>query len=441
MRRNMGYPPALTFMVTYSGPAHLPSDVVLTKRIYQLQENVDLLRCRIRDRRTERPFFERVQVWPADKILRYIDHGDLIDHDTILLQQLHWFEKNDVDRMPMWNVTVHRTSGSAYLTISAVHEIIDGIGLANLVQLLLNKAPIRPERLSAPTLEQAVDLRPSLLYLLPVLFRFLLLPRLPQFIQTWFYIDPPWPVGIASPYFGKASAILTLKLTAADVSALKEVGRRHGVHTLHPILQTAALIAIWSTFGDDIRPFVLRSSSPRSLRISQPGLPSCSGNFGVNHTWDYRPEPSDDFWHEAHRFAKYLHSERGKHDARQRIGMLAYLPEGSHDPDSDRPTAWEEFYFQQAEGQPFSDSLDVSNLGSLSLPAGAEDLCWAISCPALAPAINIQLVGHEKGVRATFCWREGAAVKTSSAQRVSETFLHILSQLAKGDILIRSVAE
>ncbi|CEH15178.1 hypothetical protein CBOM_03512 [Ceraceosorus bombacis] len=139
-------------------------------------------------------------------------------------------------------------------------------------------------------------MKPSLAFMLPILFKELLLPLLPTFFSTHFQRAPSW--GTDAIRNGENHSDIKRRLLFFDdgnlVRDIKHHSAKHGIKTLHPVIHTAAVLAVWflsqqqrkiSGIKEDEKAsaaIVVESSTPRSLR--KPERDSfCSGNLIAGH--------------------------------------------------------------------------------------------------------------------------------------------------------------
>ncbi|EIW67499.1 hypothetical protein TREMEDRAFT_64080 [Tremella mesenterica DSM 1558] len=98
--------------------------------------------------------------------------------------------------------------------------------------------------------------------------------------------------------------------------------------------------------------------------------------------------------------------------------------------DYDTETGWETFFISETRKIPFSTSISNSNLGFYTLPPYATDLIWGSSSTAFGPALNVSIIGHERGVRVGMSCRLGAALGMDELDGVGKRFKRMMSDLA-----------
>lgn len=302
--------------------------------------------------------------------------------------------------------------GPAFVALTINHVISDGkSGLALFNALLTpstandGKAPALTEVIP-PSMESTIDCRPGYLYMLNVIWKELLVPKLPTFLSDTLKQTPCWPARTASTGATR-QMFKRITLDPQQVNRLKAVGRTHQVNTLHPILEMAAVVALWQTFTAS----EIAYDTPISVRDTARGHPPISGNYVAN--LEYRiscsPEGNEQFWNKTREFSAWLASDAGRKQAMSAMGMLVHIPDGVNDvgPDSPTPTGWETFLLDKVTRAPGS-SLEVSNLGYTRLPPHAESVAFAQTPSPFIPPLVINAVGHERGLELVVCWREGA---------------------------------
>lgn len=196
---------------------------------------------------------------------------------------------DDLSCAPLWRVKVHgsqdSTTTTTIVTLTIHHAINDGRGSANLFQHLLGDGDILPRANTdiAPASDSVLPLRPSLAYMLPVVFRELLLPRLPAFVQSYFTATPSWPASMGSVQLSPLSAPKAIqRIVLQDaIPALKRRGAAHGVKTINSIVFTAAIVtayAVASQRGEG-EPVKINASTAINERGAVSSLPDVGGNY------------------------------------------------------------------------------------------------------------------------------------------------------------------
>lgn len=162
----------------------------------------------------------------------------------------------------------------------AIHHVLtDGKSAASLFQSLLSTSPlvIDPSRATqlAPV-QNTVSIKPPLSYLLPIVFRELLLPRLPKFIAGFFAeTKPAWPLladlqhkpSTVSDDFGLDVLIFENDQT---IAGLKRAAARTGLRTINAVIHAAGLVALYVAITKsgivDATEVALKTGTPTSAR-------------------------------------------------------------------------------------------------------------------------------------------------------------------------------
>ncbi|WRT68020.1 uncharacterized protein IL334_004995 [Kwoniella shivajii] len=453
-RRNSGFPAIIVAVIVYPTASALPSSSSLKERIVQLQEHFPLLCSRVEDHRKTKPYFTpNASPWSPEDILSTTVYTPSStgskeeEYETLMNQEPRILvEKEDFWFGPAWQIRAlshpsHPDSSRAYLTLAVDHIYLDGRGLLSLLNALVADDIINLpfEKISTPTrLDDTVDIKPSLSFMLPIVIKKLLLPKFPVFIQNYFEQPPAWPSKLirVSPTNCEPGLSIHL-LPSTDVNALKTISKKHGVRTLHGLFKAAWMVSIWSVYRHTLVPFIARASTPRSERDPELGHAYCTGNYVSSHRVEISLSTKDDFWVIAKKIADELLDPKAIAQGRMNMGMLAYIPDGENESPVDvhRPTGWESFFLDEANSpEPFGESISVSNLGVTKLPEGAEDLFWGQESSPYAPPFSTSLIGHEAGMRMVTSWREGSAVIKDEAQKIEKTFGRVLQKLIAGQV-------
>ncbi|WVQ96335.1 hypothetical protein IAU59_003439 [Kwoniella sp. CBS 9459] len=462
-RRNTGYPPIIVIAVAYPSLAALPSTETLNQRIVELQQHFPLLYSRIEGERTTKPRLVQLdKPWSPEDILskgtytpssRPEGEGGSAGRDeefgTVLKTESDRMEndKEVLQTSPAWQVRIHTSAESSiiervYLTLAVDHIYTDGRGILSLLQALLSSdiSSLPYEKLSTvPKVEDTLPMKPSMRFILPLIFQKIILPMCPLFIQNYFRTISPWPASaIREPPFKCTPGLSLYSVPAADLAAIKALSKAKGIPTLHAVFKAAFVGAIWAVYRHRTTEpkFVVSASTPRSERDPTLAHPFCMGNYISSHKIELEPHATTYFWALAKRVSDDLLDPRAISHGRMGVGSLAFVPdgelhtEGKQDPL--RPTKWEEFFLNgAASSQPFGESLSLSNLGVCTLPEGAEDLVWGQYASPFTAALCTAMIGHEGGLRLVTTWREGSAVVQQEVKVVEKVFHRILKNLIK----------
>jgi len=401
-----------------------------------------LLGAEVRDSRTRTPYFAfPARPWTPSDILHELPKSDS-DRDDVLPRAIRKIETEKEDR-PLWQVVryVPETElEEGYLAISAQHELMDGGGLLRLVQCLIyDDIPSLPaaEKFDTALGMQGAEYKPSLGFLLPIIYREKVIPALPTWLSTYLRPSPTWPANIDEHPSTAPWDFSVLSIDPTTVKAISATGKRKGVKTLHPVLKVAYLQAMREVYGPSSPGCVFVGESPRNERSNNPGdgHSYLAGNYVSAASWTL--PSTGDFWEWCNTYSTYL-STTGISDGRQSIGLLSYLPDPDPPAKSDDPrrsTGWEDDYLTKFENRTntYSQSLSFSNLGRVSLAkaSGAVDLVWGFPGSPFAPPLSLAVVGHEAGLRIYTTWREGCPVTGESVGEVELAFKRIIEEHAE----------
>jgi hypothetical protein len=212
----------------------------------------------------------------VDEVLEERDGG--ASHSGTTLETLLSAEHDrwDAQRLagPYWRVTLVTAPGSddAYVVLAVRHVICDGRGMANLFEVLL--APTLPDLgavapLAAPS-DEVESTRPGLLYLLPVVWSDLVLPKLlrilPGFLARKLDSGRTWPYDgtLPAPPHTLPKRLRYSHIDAESTSALRTVARSTGLRTVQPMVHLASTLACYVVAGRQALP--LESTTPMSVR-------------------------------------------------------------------------------------------------------------------------------------------------------------------------------
>lgn len=389
----------------------------------------------------------REKPWPAEDILDEAEYqpedDDSVEIGNILQKNGQKKSTDDLNSRPLWQVTIDTSlkKSTTYITLVADHLIVDGKGLSIFFDALLAKdvSQLPYEKLETiPRLEDTMNIKPSLSFLLPMVWQHLILPRLPFFIQRFFSTGATWPAThVRESPFNCSPGYSLLSIPADQMASLKQVARAHNILALHAVLKSIYALAIWSKFRHTLSPFRLTASTPRSERDYKLGHAYCMGNYVSSYQFDIQFTPGESFWVVAKNVFNYLMDPESIESARMRMGILEQVPDGVYDPphaDPHRPTKWEDFFLNEAASEkPFGEALSFSNLGHVKLPENAKDVAWVQIGGSLATAgFSTAVLGHEKGLRLNTIYLEGAAVTKEDVKDIEWLFVVILKRLIEG---------
>lgn len=405
-RSLVGVAPVVAFTALLPSSHPPVESAQVAQAVTELLARHPLLSCSVAGATTAQPRFRRHEVRPEDVLVESAETGRVVDE--ALLDALEAVKDAGVEPAPLWRVWLSGSDqqGRRRLTVAVHHVLSDGSSTRNLFAELLSlvRAPVPSsekktgEALSlAPTLEATVDVRPSTLSLVKVLFSEFVAPRLPSLFcpsPPTVFPNPP----IVPPYL-QQTALKHLALSPAAVARLKACARAHGIATLHPVLYIAALAALSNAAPPGT---AIHGESPISLRDPAVGHPSIGGNYVCSlSTTHGAPDPRAPFWQSCAAYAARLADPDERAGAKGGMGMLAYVPDGPvEDEDGQQRTRFDMWMEEKLEAaEPWSASFEVSNLGVLPVTGwegdGEEDalgeVYWAQAGMALGPALAINV--------------------------------------------------
>lgn len=426
----------MSAVVAYSSST-IPAASQLSQRIEDLLLRFPVLGADVAGRNTREPcFVQRDISWDPEEIL-HVDQGDF-DVEEVLKRELHCMDQQST-KEPLWQVGLYST----YVTVSVQHELLDGIGLMRLVHALLDTdiSSLPHESFVTTRLEDTINVKPSIVQLLPVVWKELILPKLPTWISYYFRPQSAWPTTCRVKPVNKPWDLSVVHVNSAETTRLRTLGKAHNT-TLHSILAVAFQFAIWHSLAQKSTvKFSIRT--PRSERTE--GHPYLTGNYVTAYDTSITPTSGTLFWREAAAMTAYLRSRAGLAAARSAIGMLAYLPKDElpPHPDERRVTAWEHHFLDklERESSSYDGSFEVSNLGMTSLPPGAEGLVWGQANSPLSRPFNLDVIGSEAGLNIFVSWREGSVVGKEEVKGITDCFLSILGRLTDTDMTINALCE
>lgn len=421
--------------------SELPSREFLEIRVSDLQFRLPRLNVCVAGAKTNQPRYENGAPWAAKEIVqegRFAPnaHTDLdAEMAAILQSQEEAFAAQDFEQSPMMRVTLltspEREYG--YLVACFNHIMVDGRGALRLVHLLTAHGVNLPiEAFEKPArLDDTLDIKPDARYLAPIVFREIIVPKLPKSLQKKWKAKDPWPGERVGSHPADAPGALSFARVSLDVvERCKRAGKARGVRTFHPILKMAYMAALWRVFGPastsaghSLRLVALTSRDERRTRAGHSAVTGC---YVSNPEYYTKVSGDHKFWSVTRTMANWL-SERGVFTGRYNNGLLYEIPDGRTpmDPNYDpaQPTGFEQYIgARAAAAAPFRNSIGVHNLGMARLPQGAEDHAWSQTASPYAPVWNINVISHEGGLRLSSVYRDGSAV--TKAQ--TDALLHVL---------------
>ncbi|BEJ14067.1 hypothetical protein CspHIS471_0312410 [Cutaneotrichosporon sp. HIS471] len=440
MRQNTGHPHVILHVVSYL-PDAMPSSAALERRVDELQAALPMLSARVVGAHTTKPGYVPGDAWPASNIVTQA----LAVSDSVAAYKaaMDAFTAPAIATLtgtaaPMWRVTLFASdNGEGYMTLAINHLLIDGRGstllLAALTADLNAPSTVELEAWDKPTtFDDTIPTTPSLRFLLPIVFRELLLPKLPRFVQSPFLASDPWPAERPGDSLTCGWDILLLSLSPDLIVKVKEAGTGRGIRTLHPLLKMAYCAAMWRVFAKSTLHITVDTA--RSERDAALGHAAITHNYVSSTMWDATLVGEDGFWARTKQLAHAV-GPAGVLPGRMNMGLLRHIPDPEVDENApgfnpQRPTGWEKYFVERTQsGRPFRDSMALSNLGRIGLPPGASDAWWGQTATPFGSAIMANAIGHEGGVRLSSAFRL-ITTSTEQAAEIHAVIERVLDRMA-----------
>lgn len=429
-----------------------------------------LLSCHIHEAQSRKPKCARpkaehgVQVQDVLTPMARSDQSHCESIEDILAQETHPLpcSFDDLSKAPLWKVQVRRdttssdNSNSRYssLVILTIHHAIsDGRGTANLLQHILGDGEITSsgsDGIIPPASDSFLPLKPSLAYMLPIVFQELIIPRLPAFLRPYLLATPSWPT--TQPI--QAKPLLAPKgikriVLPGSLPTLKKRGAEQGVKTINTIVHTAVAVASYIVAREfdasqtsvqlDTATAISERTAPESISSQ---IPDVSGNYVSSLKWTSTVSPQDDFWHLALQYAHDITSSQTRAHARYTIGLLAYLPDAEYVDvvNADRNTGpqapvttWESYIHTKAlSDRPFRSSFEISNLGRMTFPPSANvtDMAWCQRPSAGSCAFVVDVCGLGDDLSLCIGWHKDS-IGVEQENRFAEVVQKVLRLMAE----------
>ncbi len=461
-RGNTGHAQIVNLIVSFCSPEAIPSRDDLNSNILALLRAFPGLTCRLRDVKTRVPFLEEQDVGDIQDLVlapdQILEDGSSDAADLIAQSSTRSKLQDVTEPGPLWRVTRYlpsSKSGTGYLALDSHHAIVDGAGSGTIVEFLLSPPSTLAKQLEPiiaanpalpPRLENVIDIRPGMAYMARVVASELIIPQMPNAIRRLISPVQAWPATEAyEGHFERKPAVRAWVLPAAIVSAAKQAAKEQGVKTLHPLLHMMMAYATWALIASDKPPgddaLRISSGTAVSLRKDVSALPLTSGNYIGSYMHATTLDPSLALWRVVNDYATALASPAGRASSRQRIGMLAYIPDPpSHTPrraDGRDCTGWERFLIDKAtSANPVTDSFFTSNIGRLNnLPSTVNNVYLYQRQSPFGAAFELKAVGAPNGnVGLTLAWMESGPINAALAQDFERMLCAVFEAVAAGKV-------
>ncbi|KAK0554238.1 hypothetical protein OC846_000947 [Tilletia horrida] len=324
-RTQYGSPPIITLaavLTTHEQDAQPILDHV-HQRVDRILEGTPLLRCGIAQAESNRPRYcllataptptDIVKLRDAVSISAQTENGPdevarlrTLRDELMSKEQVNWMQHSIKSlQHVLWTVALYPIQGlprsTFVLLVSLNHSLADGRGVFNILNgILSNREPLLDNNQVPPTSDSSFDMDQS--------------PPEPSYSDD-LKSAPFWPEKILQNLLDCPTAMKSIDLDSTFSSKLKAIATQHGIKTLHPVLETAAILALGmsaSEAAEEQKEFVIASSTAISLRGSTySSAPLAShGHFAGNWVGgrDDRTlcNPTLKFWARARRAAGVL---------------------------------------------------------------------------------------------------------------------------------------
>lgn len=364
-RTLIGFPPVVAIVSSFTLPHKAQSlddevskiQALLQGRITKLLEIVPALSAKVVDSNTKEPKWSSLDRKIASNEVLNLHTGiGEVGLQEILSKQLSLGMSLDPRQPPMWKVDVHFQPNSKvyYIGLSVNHCVADGKGCFNLFKLLvsppfdlsndLTQRQIEIIRGSSETCfpeasDVVFNMKPGWVTFLKVIFKALVIPKLPRFIRVSLEERQHWPYRIEKEIKNCQPNLILIQFKRKDfLKDLKENCIGFGsIKTIHSVIHSSIIVGILSLTsvenenkieGDGDRSEagfdVIKSGTPINLRKEEHGL--VAGNFISEFEWTEEINGKDAlFWEITKRYDSVLNSAEGRKQALSQFGMLAYV--------------------------------------------------------------------------------------------------------------------
>lgn len=435
-RHHAGSRYTITTLLTYPSTSALPAEKAIRYRIMELQDHFPRLSARISTgteneaewhewptHRGSLTFYSRKSYplgWTRDDILQ-----DSLEVWTNAYWRVKVYEpKAGEEQEQEQEEGRGRGDGKAYISVSVAHELMDGRGLARLVDALLRDSvdDLQYEGM-AP---EELDITPSWSFWAPRRFLQLVQDYTPSVITDNLApvlppaFTPSWPgERVASDYIKLPARVAFHDLDPQLIESLKSLSRHYGIPTINPVLEMAFIVAVWIVTRPCLPLSIVTPINERTLDNDHGhGHAYCTGQYTSAHLFSIQPEEGTGFWQTTSTLALQLAHPASKAAARMNIGMLHSISCMRAHLES---TA--------ASATPFAQRISFSNIGKVDLPRGAEDMVFTGTPSIGDPPFEVVLCGHEGGVKLSTAFRAGAVVSEEEVRSVHGMWEGVLRDL------------
>ena len=383
----MGVPSVIAFHASLPAttPLHDLSILNLERVALHLLNKYPLLRCSIARTPGQRAcLLMQPDMHPSAVVAERRDATEMkaSEHLARMLNEV----EIDWEQGPLWRVwsCSSTSNGKPAIVLGIAHLISDGVGaralFSDLLHLLRNYPTCPP-----PPSYEFPPVRDDMQCFLPPKEK---VTEFQREMNKLGPVKPPPPIipsTVGAPDSAKYTETRQLgSFSASAIAKLKSAGRKHAVRSLHPILQTAALVAISLVYVKDSQSeFDINSHTDVSLRDPKLGHPRATGSFAIGMgTKRYVCTTSDcHFWRICRMYQQDLRDQDEMKETCWGLGFDWGRGEGNEGGYSlDQRMERDEQRKTLAGGWSWQSTASTSNLGVMERTGWEgelKDVCWA----------------------------------------------------------------
>ncbi|KAK0547943.1 hypothetical protein OC846_004665 [Tilletia horrida] len=432
-RTKYGSPPIITLAAVLTARDNDAQPILdhIDRRVDHILEGAPLLRCGVAQADSHRPRYCFLDPPPTaidvvklrDAVSISVQPGndpDEIAHlrelrdESMRKEQVNWIQRSSQSlQQLLWNVALYPVQGhsrDAFILIVSVHHCLaDGRGVFNILNgILSSKEPFLDNRQLPATSDSSFDMDQSS----PE-------PSYGDELKN----TPFWPEKLLQNLLECPSAMKSIDFDSTFAPKLKRAATRHGVKTLHPVLETAAILALGMSVSEEEEPLIATSTAI-SLRGSpySTAPPASHGHFSGNWVGGRDDRilcnPTLTFWGRARQAAAGLADPvtlkkailvwKGVDSFPSSTGVELDGQVDAVDQTPLQGDGWAQFLRHRVDQTPnistYRASLGVSNLGFFPLDQDAQESLFTVghcswtqvASPTVCICLNIIGAGRPK---------------------------------------------
>lgn len=470
VRRRIGTPSVLTYIATfYKGADSVPTLQDLKSKIQRLCKLYPILCSQIDKASSNKPVLKTV---PFDEKTVYsrvlektIRTKKGTDAARIILQEcLQWGAAFNPESGDLWRVGryLDETSGEVTVVLCADHILGDGRGVLCMLTKLLNGSIVSPDIPATlpPALEDKVSIKPALTTLLRVIVQALLVPKLPAWLvpdflkpKTFWPFDIPVAISETLPptksVLQAEVGILVGRWNTSQVQQIRSaLDKSLPSATLHAVMSACAMAALWIADSQisheaSARNTRIKLTTPTSERSRNLGHPEILGNYVGSVDTVKQMGPTSDFLQIVGAYSDELRRNIDSKLPATAWGMLDYIDDPDISNSKDGLDGWTSFFLDKATSkEPYSGSLEVSNLGLVPLPGDKlqkdiKRFAWMQTPTAIGSALAMNVVGcrsremtqKQGDISLSITWRKDSVAFGRLSESWVGEFVRVLEQL------------